>query len=456
MSKEFHLPANIEAECAVLGAILIDPELMITLELSDSDFFAERNQVIFQAMRSLWDSGAPIDFTLLTDELGQSGKLGEIVMPSDLSTLLDSIPTALYGPHYAGIVKRASIARQYITMAQNLAEMAFHEEDADTIYSWIMEQVSAINSGRTDDKALMLWQESFPLFQKMLDETQQRQQEGVSGFTWPWVSWSNLLGEAQPGMGIHMAGATGTGKTTFAECISEHWAKHGKKVVLVHLELNRKIMLARRMTRHTAIDVRLLLSGNLEQPHRQIMAQADQFMQSWIGNIHYLHAPGWSAERIERELTKLYEQEQCECFVVDYMQKLAASPKQIRQFRNDTYARQADDMEIFKNFAEGNELPMCTLGQLVKDGQDIQFEDLTLSKLRGTQEVADKVNVVALFHRQTLNDGKVDEQGEYIVRPGGLDFTVRTKIDKNTLGEQGTIEQDITPSLFSVFDKELK
>lgn len=453
---ELRIPANIEAECAVLGSILIDPELMTTLELSDGDFFAERNQVIFQAMRSLWDGGFPIDFTMLTDELGRDGKLGEIVMPSDLSALLDSTPTALYGSHYAGIVKRASVARQYIAMAQKLAEFAYHEEDADTIYSWIMEQVAAINSGRTDDKALMLWPETFPLFQRMLDEAQQRQKEGDCGYTWPWASWNQLLGEAQPGMGVHMAGATGTGKTTFAECIAEHWAQLGKKVVLVHLELNRKIMLARRMTRHTAIDVRLLLSGNLEQPHRQIVAQADQFMQSWVGNIHYLHAPGWSAERIVKELTKLHEQEQCEAFLIDYMQKLSASPAQVRQFRDNLYARQADDVERFKNLAEERELRMGTLGQLTKDAQDISFENLTLSKLRGTQEVADKVNVVALFHRQTLNDGKVDDRGEYIVRPGGLDLTVRTKIDKNTLGEQGTIEQDITPALFGVFDKEPK
>jgi len=453
MSAGLPYPANLEAEQAVLGSIMIDPELMTVIELNDKDFFGERHQVIYQSMRSLWDSGMPIDFTLLTDEIERTGKLGTIVTTSDLSSLLDNTPTALYGQHYAAIVKRASIARQYIYMAQKLVEMAFEDQNVDTLYSWIMEQVAIINSGKTDDKALMLWEESFEVFRQILAEQQARLDEGDAGWTWPWDSWTSILGEAQPGMPVLGAAATGVGKTTFVECIAEHWARQGKRVVIVHLELNRKIMLARRMTRHTAIDVRSILSGKLVPAQMQVIDQADRFMQDWIGNIHYLHAPGWSAERIVKELTKLYEQGACDGFLIDYMQKVQPSQNQVRMFRDNIYARQADDAERFKTLAESKEIRCFLLSQLTKEAQDIQFDLLSLSNLRGTQEVADKVNVVALFHRQTLAAGKVDENGRELVRAGGLDVIVRTKIDKNTLGEHGAIEQVIVPEQFNIFDK---
>jgi hypothetical protein len=216
--------------------------------------------------------------------------------------------------------------------------------------------------------------------------------------------------------------------------------------------LNRKVMLARRAARHTGIDSRAIMAGKLTSAQKRLIDEADARLTAWSGNVHYLHAPGWSAERIIKELTRLHEQGECEGFIVDYIQKIQPSQSQARRFK-DEYMRQADHVELLKNFAEAKELRMVTLGQLVKEGQDLRFEDLSLTKLRGSQEIADKVNAVLLFHRATLLMGKVDELGREVVRPGGLDVIVRTKVDKNTMGEQGTIEQIIVPNQFNVFDK---
>ena len=453
-TKSLPYPINLTAENATLGSILLDPELIGILDLDPSDFLGEKHNTIYQAMSNLWAAGMPIDFHMLTDELERMGKYGEVVSSADLTRLMESLPTAIYGPHYAAAVRRTSIARKYVMMAQKLAEMAYQEQDADTLYSWIMEQVAAINSGNLDDKALLMWGESFEAFRQILRQDALRREAGEVGWPWPWRSWTDVLGEAQPGGVVLLAGPTGTGKTTFAETIAEYWARLGKKIVLVHLELNRKVLLARRMARHTALDFRAIVAGNLTDAQRSVMDRADASLQEWVGNIHYLHAPGWSAEQIVRELSKLQERGQCDGFIVDYMQKLAPSPGQIRLYRSDHLKREANDAEQFKNFAEQRELICVLLNQLVKEAQDIPFSKLSYSGLRGTQELADKVNVIGLFHRQRLEKGKIDEYGRQVVAKGGLDLTVRTKVDKNTFGPLGEIEQVIIPEQFNIFDRE--
>ena len=214
-------------------------------------------------------------------------------------------------------------------------------------------------------------------------------------------------------------------------------------------------MYARRATRHTGIDSRFIVANKLNPEQRAVIDRADEKMLEWVGGIHYFPAPKKSSEEICTELRKLHAAGQCDGFVVDYMQKVAASPNQLRRFRgsNADIQIQADHMENFKNLAEQEELRALILGQLTKEGNgDIGFEELDLKKLRGTQEIADKVNGIALFHRELLPGGMVDHTGRQIVEPGGASRTVRIRIAKNTLGPKGVIEQYMIPERFLVSD----
>lgn len=449
-----HRPHNAQAEASVLGSILIEPDLMNTIELTPGDFYVESHQAIYQAMASLWAGGHPIDYVLLTDELERGGKLGGVVTTAQLTDLLTSTPTGFYGHHYAAAVKRSSVARQYIRMAEKLAEMAFEETDGDTLYSWIQEQVAGINSGRADDKALLMWDESFAEFQRLLELDAQRRESGQAGWSWPWDSWTTQLGEPQPGGLVLLAAGTGVGKTTFAECIAEHWARIGKRVVLVHLELNRRTMLGRRMARHSGLELSTVLSNKATPAQRRLMVQADEDMQVWAGNVHYLHAPGWSSEQIVKELSRLQEAGECDGFVIDYLQKMQVSRRQSSMWRGEQapLAWTADNVEAIKNFAEQRELIACLLSQFTKEGQTISLEDLHHTKLRGTQELADKVNQIVLLHREILSAGRVDEAGREIVPKGGMDVVVHAKVTKNTFGALGLVRQQIVPAQYNVFD----
>lgn len=453
MSAKLPLPANPEAERAVLGSILLDPELLVSIDLEATDFYAERNAATYSAMRALWDAGQPVDFVLLMDELARQGK-GDIVEPSHLTELMADTPTALYGPHYAGVVKRASIARQYVGMAQKLAEMAMKEEDADSIYSYIMEQNATISSGKKDDSAMLLWEDSFGYLERVLKAARIQEQERGGKWRWPWDSWNEILPAPQPGLLVYIAAATRTGKTVYGECIAEEWARAGRKVTFVHYELNHTLMVARRTSRHTGINVNAVLRlDELPASQQKLVRDAEERMSAWSGNINYLNAAGWTADQTIRELTRRHERGECEGFVIDYFQKISASPAQLRRFRNGNtdLLIQADNMEKLKNFAEQKELYPLVLGQLTKEAQEKPFSELRMTGMRGTQELADKVNVVLLLHRAILEAGMINNEGREIVPPGGLDTTVNIRVAKNTLGSEGIITQEMVPEMFNIF-----
>lgn len=123
------IPADIRAEKAVLGSILLDAEALtkVAAYLVPTDFFRERHAWIYEAMLALSNRREPIDFITLPTELSRTERLAEIGGPSYLTELMDEIPTAIMVEHYANIVVEKSTRRQMIGHAGEIAKLAFDE-----------------------------------------------------------------------------------------------------------------------------------------------------------------------------------------------------------------------------------------------------------------------------------------------------------------------------------------
>lgn len=130
------IPANVEAERAVLGSLMIDPDAIIKIAnfLRAEDFFRERHAWLYEAMYALHERREPLDFVTLVDELERHSRLSEIGGPAYLTDLIASTPTALYVDHYARIVERTAVLRRLIAAAGKIAELAYDESlDVDEV-----------------------------------------------------------------------------------------------------------------------------------------------------------------------------------------------------------------------------------------------------------------------------------------------------------------------------------
>lgn len=327
----------------------------------------------------------------------------------------------------------------YEALAKETLRRCMADEDPGDIHKWLGETLSRIGGG--DDTALMTWPESFDLVDRLLEQYETLANTPAAErkvMTWPWPSWNNLIDQPEAGMLALISAPDGQGKTIYAETIAEHWAAHKNKVVFVHYELNRRLMMMRRTARHTSISVRQMKAGALTQAEKKLIADMRPRLMGWDGYISYLHTPGWSMERTVAELRRLHAEGECDVVVLDYLEKAAASRRQLQMFGTNGYMREADNVEQLKNFAEITEIPVVMVAQMSKTGKGESFSTVDRSGIRGAGEKSDKSNLVVILKRERIDEGYSNE--------------VDVLVDKNTMGATGTFRQIMQPEYFRVGD----
>jgi replicative DNA helicase len=287
----------------------------------------------------------------------------------------------------------------------------------------------------------MTWPESFNLVDQLIEQYERQASlppEQRKVLTWPWESWRKLIDPLEEGMLGVITAPDGAGKTMYAESLAEHWAEHQNKVVFVHYELNRRLMMLRRTARHTGITVRDMKAGRLTEEQKAEIKRVRPRLLAWDGYITYLHTPGWSMERTVAELRRLHAEGQCDVAVIDYLEKAGASRRQLQMYGSNAYQREADNVEQLKNFAEITETPTLMIAQMSKAGKGEKFDKVDRTDMRGAGEKSDKANLVVIIKRERTEDGYSN--------------FVQGLVDKNTMGSCGTFEQFMQPEYFRVAD----
>jgi replicative DNA helicase len=291
----------------------------------------------------------------------------------------------------------------------------------------------------------MTWEDSFAMTEAMVDEYERIAKipaDQRKRLEFPWQSWRKYIDPLEDGMLGAVTAPDGQGKTIYAESIAEYWAEHKNRVVFVHYELNRKLMMMRRIARHTSIKARLIKDGQLTSHQREEILNIRPRLLSWDGFITYVHTPGWTMEKTIGQLTALQADNKCDAVVLDYLEKVAPSRRQIQLFGTNVYQREADNVEQLKNFAESTGVPVLMIAQMSKAGKTTSYESVDRTAMRGAGEKSDKANLVVLLSRERIND---ENENAY-------SNEVKVLIDKNTMGQTGQFTQYMQPEYFRVGD----
>lgn len=325
-------------------------------------------------------------------------------------------------------------------LAKEILRRCMAEDDPSDIRQWIGDMLLRLGADNNND-AILGWVESFDFQDRMIAEYEEQANlpEGERKvLRWPWDSWNRLIDPLEPGMLGLVTAPDGMGKTIYAESIAEFWAQHRNRVAFVHYELNRRLMMLRRTARHTSILVRTIKEGKLTAADKQSISSIRQKLLAWDGYINYVHTPGWSMEKTIAELSRLNAEGQLDVIVLDYLEKAAASRRQIQLFGSNAFQREADNVEQLKNFAESTGIPVLMIAQMNKEGKSTSFDKIDRTGIRGAGEKSDKANLVVLLNRARENDGYSN--------------TVNVLVDKNTMGGTGTFEQVMQPEYYRVGD----
>lgn len=331
-------PFSQEAEEAVIGSVLINPETYLTVatHVQAKDFFIKRHEYIWAAIAALGDRDEQIDYLTVQEELKGRRQLDEVGGGGYLVTLINNTPTSIHADIYARLVRRASIRRAMLEAADAIRNLAIDESmSVEDAYLTGMQQYDAIHV--EDRQHYLPGAISIRKYDEILDDIARRKQAGdMIGFPLPrqWTRLAASVPMVYPGEFVVISGMPGSGKSAMMETWAEHCALLGLRVVYMHTEMSTDQILHRRMARYSGVPYHTLASGEYGDVAAQRMLEADaNHIARFTNNIAYHWLPDVPFPRLAQEM-KLAAQRGVKVFFLDHFQDVQPPPgsNEIRAF----------------------------------------------------------------------------------------------------------------------------
>ena len=356
-------PHNLEAEQSVLGAILLDSDVLDELEgllPSSEAFYAEAHRKIYAAMQTLRSQGKPVDLVTLAEELSRRGELEALGGVSYLVQLSEATPTAAYAEHYARIVAEKWTLRKLIQAAGEAMRLAYEEagsldEILDTAGKKILEV--ALTQTETEARSIReLVHETFEHIEALFQNKGE-----VSGVRTGFKELDQLIGTLAPGSLNIIAARPAMGKTAFALTIAQHAAlKEGIGVGIYSLEMPASQLTLRLMCSEARIDMNRVRLGQLtDRDFSRLVDVAGRLSEA---PIYIDDTPDLTLMELRARARRLRSQYEVGLLIIDYLQ-LMSGPGAGKQGEN----RQQEIAAIsrgLKALARELNVPVIALSQL--------------------------------------------------------------------------------------------
>ncbi len=423
--------------------------------LDASDYHDVRYQVLFMAMQGLLRGIEPIDTPAIVTEcrsIVTEFKFKVSITPEVLAGLAGDVSKAI---PYAQTVKRMSWLRKTADFAEWLVKELQGQPDPNELFTAAQERFQILQPKAIDSNFVYGWDTLKLQQQALAQRLQDAQDNTVQRFDWPWGAWNNMIRPLRAGMVGIIAAPDGQGKTTFLEVVAEYWASKGQQVIYVHLEDALDYKLDRRTARQALVEMDHVEDGTLTREEQRKVAAADQRMAEWAGNLHYYHAMGKSMGEIVRELESRVAEGVCQAVVFDYLDKVQPTRGQAKLFGDNTWERQAADMDALKTFAEKNNVPVLTATQGNKSMQDGGTQ--TRKAIQGSGQKSQKAQLVIILTRDIVGEGGLyDSENVLLAEPGEYSPIVNVRVDKQNRGRTGGFKQFLLGKYFVVRDIDRK
>ncbi len=406
------LPANLDAERSILGAILLDNFAynQAAEHLRPDDFALDAHRRLYARMVDLAESSRPIDIVTLRDELERHRELDAVGSISYISSLLDGIPDRPSIEHYVKIVRDKAMLRSLIHAANGAAARASEQADPaeeilDAAEAAIFE-ISEQRIGRGFTGIQEIIRDSFGSVDALLQRGRR-----ITGLETYYEQLDEMTSGFQPSDLVIIASRPSMGKTSFAMNIAENAAILGKKVVGVFsLEMSRESLLLRMLCSWARVDAHKMRTGSLWKEDMEKVARAME--QLATAPIFIDDTPGISLSEMRAKARRLQQsQGHLDLIIVDYLQLMSGNPG--RRYENRTQEVSAISRGL-KGLAKEMRVPVLALSQLSRAPESRGGDHRPqLSDLRESGSIEQDADVVAfIFREEVYKPDEPELQGE--------------------------------------------
>ena len=387
-------PNNREAEEAVLGAVLINPEVYYDVAqlLQSDDFYNVRNRWIWEAYAHLHDQRLPIDYLTVCHELEERTQLAEVGGPAYVTTLLNQTPTSMHAEAYAKIVAEQAVRRRMLAAANELARQAYNQQQTvDNIIDEAEKSIFGLSERRVRRDVQPI-QQVLSEYYDHVDQLSQRDEE-IFGVPTGLNDLDHLLGGLQKSDFLIIAGRPGMGKTGFMLSVAKNAAqKHKKHVAMFSMEMSAEQLVQRLISQETELDSMKLRTGKLSDNEWPIFIHAIEVLSDthiWLDDT-----PGLTPMQLRTKARRLHMEYNLDLILVDYLQLMSGDTRNDNRVQEVSYISRN-----LKTLARELNVPVLAAAQLSRAVEQRTDKRPMLSDLRESGSLEQDADIVMFIHR---------------------------------------------------------
>ena len=441
MYEQNQMPHNNEAEQSVLGAIIIDPQLMGETQgvLLPESFYRGAHQHIFRAMMHLFEENSEIDVVTLMDQLTSEGTLSEAGGPQYLAELASNVPTTRNIEYYREIVYKLAAKRNLIRVADQIAKDGYDSElDLDDILSDAERKILELASTRES--------EGFKDIRDVLGQVYENAEEldQNSGQTPGIPTGYRDLDQMTAGFNrndlIILAARPSVGKTAFALNIAQKVATHESNytVGIFSLEMGANQLATRMICSSGNVDSNRLRTGTMtDEDWNRFTVAVGKLSKT---KIFIDDTPGIRITDLRSKCRRLKQEHGLDMIVIDYLQLIMGSGSRMSDNRQQEVS---EISRTLKAIARELECPVIALSQLSRGVEQRQDKRPMMSDIRESGSIEQDADIVAFLYRDDYynrEDGEEDDDGGMEPVTNDDNGEIEVIIAKQRNGPTGTVK----------------
>nr|MCR5352791.1 replicative DNA helicase [Clostridiales bacterium] len=416
------MPFSMEAEQSVLGAIIIDPEILreVAASLRADDFYLEQHVRIYEAMRDIFvRSDVHLDAVTLLEELTKNGTYDEAGGKSYITLLAKTVPSVSNINDYVKIIKDKAVLRRLIEASEKIAELSYGEKGDTSDILDRSEQLIFDIAEKNENKNFSHIRDVIIENYAHLDELRKNGEAALGTPTY-FSGIDKLLVGMGKGDFVLIGARPGMGKTSFAMNIATNVALKTKKTVAIFsLEMSCEQLVTRMLSSEALIDSYKLRKGDLSIDDWEKLAKAASVLSDadiLIDNTSGITVAGMK--------TKLRRVKNLGLVVIDYLQ-LMQSDRRVENRVNEI----GDITRALKLLAKELGVPVIACAQLSRGPENRTDKTPMLSDLRDSGNIEQDADIVMLLYRKDYYDNENTD----------LQSTAQCIIAKNRHGSTGKV-----------------
>ncbi|MFA6307965.1 MAG: replicative DNA helicase [Patescibacteria group bacterium] len=401
-------PQNLEAESSLLGALLLDKEIIIKVGdvLRPGDFYKESNGLIYQAILDLFEKHDPADILSVGNRLAEKKQLDIVGGKAYLAELTASVPNSSHAVSYADIIHKKATLRRLEQAASEISEFSFSEDqDVSSLLDKAEQKLFAISQESLKKNFIPIKNVLTETFNR-IDELHKSGGHGTRGIPSGFTDLDNRLSGFQNSDLIILAARPSLGKTTFALDIARNIAvKANIPVGIFSLEMSKEQLVDRLLASEAEVDLWKMRTGKLSDREEDddfprigramgVLSEAPIFIDdSANANVMEIRT---KARRLKMEHNLGF-------LVVDYLQLMDGDSSGNSENRVQEISKIS---RALKQIARELDIPVLALSQLSRAVESRSPAIPKLADLRESGSIEQDADIVMFIYRKAKDKSR--------------------------------------------------